>query len=123
MKTNAGTLGCSREHGCWGTLYHAYLRFRVDPEESLVLTIGEFTKDIGIVGLSAAILALMVIAARRLGMALFDWANKDKTRAETRAETDKEWEMWIERRDAAIKDGRPFNEPPPSKRRREAQVS
>ena len=111
--------------GIWllGTLYHAYLRFRVDPEESLVLTIGEFTKDIGIVGLSAAILALMVIAARRLGMALFDWANKDKTRAETRAETDKEWEMWIERRDAAIKDGRPFNEPPPSKRRREAPVS
>ena len=107
--------------GIWllGTLYHAYLRFRVDPEESLVLTIGEFTKDIGIVGLSAAILALMVIAARRLAMALFDWANKDKTRAER----DKEWEMWIERRDAAIKDGRPFKEPPPSKRRREAQVS
>ena len=52
-------------------------------------------------------------------MALFDWANKDKTRAER----DKEWEMWIERRDAAIKDGRPFKEPPPSKRRREAQVS
>ena len=102
-----------------GTLYHAYLRFRVDPEESLVLTIGEFTKDIGIVGLSAAILALMVIAARRLGMALFDWANKDKTRAER----DKEWEMWIERRDAAIKAGRPFDEPPPSKRRREARVS
>ena len=107
--------------GIWllETLYHAYLRFRVDPEESLVLTIGEFTKDIGIVGLSAAILALMIIAARRLGMALFDWANKDKTRAER----DKEWEMWIERRDAAIKDGRTFNEPPPSKRRREAQVS
>ena len=42
--------------GLWllGTLYHAYLRFGVDPEGQMVLTIGEFTKDIGIVGLSAA---------------------------------------------------------------------
>ena len=52
-------------------------------------------------------------------MALFDWANKDKTRAER----DKEWEVWIERKDAALKEGREFTEPPPSKRHREAQVS
>ena len=62
-----------------GTGYHAYLRFCVN-EDSVVLTIGEFSKDVGIVGLSAAVIALMVIAGRRLGVALFDWGNRRKTR-------------------------------------------
>ena len=102
-----------------GTLYHAYLRFRLEPEEHLVLTIGEFTKDVGIVGLSAAVLALMIIFARRFGMALFDWANRDKTRAQR----DEEWRRWLERRERAERDGEEFNEPPPDERRKEAEVA
>ncbi len=35
-------------------------------------------------------------------------------RAEARAETDHEWEGWIERREAAVARGEPFSEPPPS---------
>jgi len=31
-----------------------------------------------------------------------------------RAETDREWEGWIERREAAVARGEPFSEPPPS---------
>ena len=34
--------------------------------------------------------------------------------AEARAETDREWEGWIERREAAVARGEPFAEPPPS---------
>ena len=34
--------------------------------------------------------------------------------AEGRAETDREWEGWNERREAAIARGEPFAEPPPS---------
>ena len=33
---------------------------------------------------------------------------------EARAETDREWEGWIERREAAVARGEPFAEPPPS---------
>ena len=93
----------------------------------MALTIGEFTKDIGIVGLSAAILALMIIAARRFGMALFDWANRDKTRREAlaqgREQRDREWKAWLERMEAAKKDNREFTEPPPSERQEETQVA
>lgn len=113
-----------------GTLYHAYLRFWVgsEPEDSqrLVFTIIEFITDIGIVGLSAAILALMLIAARRAIMALFDWANRDKTRAagieEGREEVYREWDAWNARRIAAEKEGREFTEPPPSRRRNQEEV-
>ena len=113
--------------GLWlvGTLYHGYLRFRIVADENLLITVGEFTKDIGIVGLSAAILALMAIAARRGTMALFDWGNREKTRRQARAERDREWEEWNERREAAASEGRKFTEPPPSRRgnREETQVS
>ena len=34
--------------------------------------------------------------------------------AEARAETDREWEGWNERREAAVARGEPFAEPPPS---------
>ena len=69
------------------------------------------------IGLSAAILALMVIAGRRTAMALFDWPN----RAETRAEADREWVEWMERREAAQRDGREFTEPSPAQKRKEKQ--
>lgn len=107
--------------GLWllGTLYHAYLRFQVEPEEHLALTIGEFSKDIGIVGLSAAVLALMIIFARRFGMALFDWGNRDKTRAKR----DAEWRSWLERKERAEREGVEFNEPSPAERREKAEVA
>ncbi len=106
--------------GLWllGTLYHAYLRFVTRPDEILILAGSEFIKDIGIVGLASAILSLMTIAARRLFMALFDWGNRDKTRAEARAkaraENNKRWEAWLARKEAAEKAGREFTEPSPA---------
>ncbi len=107
--------------GLWllGTLYHAYLRFQVKPEDHLALTIGEFTKDVGIVGLSAAILALIIVSARRFGMALFDWANRDKTRAQR----DEEWRWWLERKERAEREGVEFDEPSPDGRRKEAEAA
>lgn len=90
-----------------GAAYHAFLRFRV-LEDSVVLTIGEFSKDVGIVGLSAAVLAIMVIAGRRLTVALFDWGNRTKTLARGRQEGEKELarrlaSMTPEEREAEIK--------------------
>lgn len=84
------------------------------PDEALVLVVREFIQDIGIVGLAAAILALMVIALRRFIVALFDWPSRDKTRAER----DKEWEAWDARRKAALDAGKDFNEPSPAEKKR-----
>ena len=36
-------------------------------------------------------------------------------RAEGRQEANQDWEAWLERREAAERDGRPFTEPPPSR--------
>ena len=104
-----------------GTLYHVYLRFQVRPDDTPILAVSEFIKDIGIVGLASAILALMIIAARRLSMALFDWGNREKTRAETRAENDRRWKEWLARKEAAEREGRKFTEPSPAEER--AQVA
>ena len=123
--------------GLWlaGTLYHAYLRFRIEPESHILLTVGEFTKDMGIVGLSAAIVALMLIAGRRFTMALFDWGNREKTRrlaraeglaegrTEGRAEEREAWMDWIRKRDEAHARGEDFNEPSPAERAKESQVA
>jgi len=40
---------------------------------------------------------------------------KDSVREEARRERDQAWEAWLERREAAERDGRPFTEPPPSR--------
>ena len=131
--------------GLWlaGTLYHAYLRFRIEPESHILLTVGEFTKDTGIVGLSAAIVALMLIAGRRFIMALFDWGNRSKTleqgRAEGRAEGREQgrtegreqgitaereaWVVWLRKRDEAHARGEEFTEPSPAERAKESQVA
>ena len=109
-----------------GASYHAVLGIWVH-EGSVALRIGEFSKDVGIVGLSAAILALMTIAGRRSAMALFDWPNKAKTREEGRQEgrqeTDREWAEWNERREMAFREGREFTEPSPAEKRREKQTA
>ena len=54
-------------------------------------------------------------------MALFDWPNRAKTREEGRQEADREWDEWMERRDAALREGREFTEPSPAEKRREQQ--
>ena len=40
---------------------------------------------------------------------------REEARAEGREETQRVWEAWNERREAAERDGRPFTEPPPSR--------
>ncbi len=118
-----------------GTLYHAYLRFWIEPESHILLTVGEFTKDTGIVGLSAAIVALMLIAGRRFTMALFDWGNRSKTLEQGRAEGREQgreqgrtaereaWVDWLRRRDEAHARGEEFTEPSPAERAKESQVA
>ena len=72
-----------------GVIYHAWLRFVESPKETLYLTIHEFVIDIGVVGLSAAVLALMVIAivaGVKAIMVLFDWPTKAKVAAKARRE-------------------------------------
>ncbi len=97
-----------------GVSYHAWLRFiALDPPDGkFALAVSQFVMDIGIVGLSAAVMALMYIAARRAVMALFDWPNKQKTREER----DREWIIWLEKRDAALAKGEEFNEPRPDEK-------
>ena len=97
-----------------GVSYHAWLRFiALDfPDGEFALAVSQFVMDIGIVGLSAAVMALMCIAARRAAMALFDWPNKQKTREER----DREWRIWLEKRDAALAKGEEFNEPRPDQK-------
>ena len=115
--------------GLWlaGSLYHAYIRFWIEPETHILLTVGEFTKDLGIVGLSAAVIALMIIAGRRFTVALFDWGNREKTlergRVEGRAENNDAWTEWLRRRDEAIARGEDFTEPSPADRAKESQVA
>ena len=62
---------------------------------------------------------IMVLAAwleNRLERSREEYRAKisEAVRAETRAETDREWEGWVERREAAVARGEPFSEPPPS---------
>ena len=115
--------------GLWlaGSLYHAYLRFRIEPESHILLTVGEFTKDLGIVGLSAAVIALMAIAGRRFIVALFDWGNREKTRrvarAEGRAESNEEWMAWYRRHQEVIARGEEPTEPPPGEKAKESQIA
>ena len=76
-----------------GTIYHAWLRFVESPRETLYLTIHEFVIDIGVVGLSSAVLALMaiaIVAGVKAIMVLFDWPTKAKVAAKARREGRKE---------------------------------
>ena len=62
---------------------------------------------------------IMVLAAwleNRLERSREEYRAKisEAARVETRAETDREWEGWIERREEAVARGEPFSEPPPS---------
>ena len=62
---------------------------------------------------------IMVLAAwleNRLERSREEYRAKisEAVRVETRAETDREWEGWIARREEAVARGEPFSEPPPS---------
>ena len=67
---------------------------------------------------------LMVLAA-----AFEEWREKRRREqiaravAETRRESDAEWEAWLQRREQAEQRGEPFDEPPPSARRRAAATT
>ena len=52
-------------------------------------------------------------------MALFDWGNRDKTRAKR----DAEWRSWLEHKERAERDGVEFSEPPPDERIEKAEVA
>ena len=44
----------------------------------------------------------------------WDQRRVEKAREETREERDRLWEAWYERQQAAFREGKPFDEPPPS---------
>ena len=81
--------------------------------------IGLLIAGIGLVGLSSAVLSLMILAAKggvRRIMPLFDWADRReaKLRAEAREagrqEVNAEWRAWYEQEKA---NGGTFRHPPP----------
>ena len=84
-----------------------------------------FVKDLGQVGVSAAVSAFTLVVARRGVMALIDWPSKEKYRAEGRVEgrvegreegkleAQREWTRWNARRIEAERRGEKFDEPTP----------
>ena len=81
------------------------------------------TEEAGTVGLSAAIVSLMLIAGRRASMALFDWGYDRFTRTKRAREEGREegeqratakWIAWNARREDAERLKKPFDEPPPA---------
>ena len=99
-----------------GTAYYAV--FMAQWDEGWITVIGNLIMSVGLIGASAAVLAMMTIAARRAVMPLFDWPTKEKTRAEARSERDAEWEVWIYKKSLADARGEPFDEPSPAERDR-----
>ena len=88
------------------TIFHQQLQ----PAEMIRTLVGE----VGLVGLSAAILSLVILAVRggvRRIMPLFDWADRRdaKLRKEGRQEADSTWREWYEQEKA---NGRRFENPP-----------
>ena len=90
----------------------------VSRQLQLAEMIGMLIAGIGLVGLSSAVLSLMILAAKggvRRIMPLFDWADRReaKLRAEVREETRRqvhaEWKAWYEREKA---NGGKFENPP-----------
>ena len=115
-----------------GTAYYAV--FMAQWDEGWITVIGQLIMSGGLIGASAAVLAMMTIAGRRAVMPLFDWPTKDKTRAEGRAEgriegrvegraegraeERAEWEVWVYKKSLAEARGEPFDEPSPAERDR-----
>lgn len=98
-----------------GTLYYAAFRASWnDPANAVYSAL--YNADIG---LSAAVLALMVIVGKAVIVVLFDWPirAKEKSREEGRQETRQEIRAkisdWDARRREAERRGEKFDEPPP----------
>ena len=95
--------------------------FAADARFAVWLT---FLKDYGLFTipvLTAAgiTLALILDAQENARMTISRWLRKkadEEIREITRAETNREWDEWLRRMQAAQRDGKPFNEPPPSSR-------
>lgn len=70
------------------------------------------------IALAVAILAyreaIMVFAERYKARRFAE--GREEGREEGRKERDAEWEAWLKRRDAALANNQPFDEPPPSAR-------
>ena len=84
--------------------------------------------------ITAAALSIMVVTETGrylmvLAAAFEEWREKRRREqiaravAETRRESDAEWEAWLQRRLQAEQRGEPFEEPPPSARRRAATAT
>ena len=83
--------------------------------------------------ITAAALSMVVTETGRylmvLAAAFEEWREKRRREqiaravAETRRESDAEWEAWLQRRLQAEQRGEPFEEPPPSARRRAATAT
>ena len=48
--------------------------------------IGELLRDIGLMGVSGAVISLLLVVGRRIVMVLFNWDDSDKLRGEGREE-------------------------------------
>ena len=98
-----------------GTLYYAAFRASWNnPADATFSTL--FNADIG---LSAAVLALMVIAGKAVIVVLFDWPirvrekRREEGRREARQEIRAKISDWDARRREAERRGEKFDEPPP----------
>ena len=100
-------------------------------ENDVLGTVVQVIQDIGVVGLSSTVLAIMVvaiIAGGKAAMVLIDRARQaiDRTRqakirAEIQSRRDAEWGEWITRRDEAVARGENFKEPSPAERTGDSQ--
>ena len=84
-----------------GVIYYAI--FISEWDAGWATVIGQLVIGIGAVGVSAAVLSMMVLAGRRLTMVLFDWTTKaEKRREEGRNQVlellDEETRQKVERR-------------------------
>ena len=93
------------------TAYAVYRRATFSDEDGVLATVVQLIQDIGIVGLSSAVLSLMVvaiIAGGRAAMVLFDWP----TRKKIQDRRDAEWRAWYQRNKEIIARGGKPSAPP-----------
>ncbi len=98
-----------------------YILFIAELDKSWEHILWQIMLNVGLVGVSSAVLAMMCIAGKRSVMPLFDWATREKTRAKAYAEGyaaarnlfRTEIREWNQRRLDAKERGEDFDEPPP----------
>ena len=97
-----------------------------------VASLAALCHDLAALAVTAAALSMVITETGRylmvLAAAFEEWREKRRLEqiaravAEGRRESDAEWEAWNERRLDAEQRGEPFDEPPPSARRRTAEA-